>query len=442
MNLTKEDKSKKAEDIILLNVGGVSHEVLLKTLQRFPDSRLGNLSSSTIKDQTTKEYSQLTNEVYFDRSPIIFNDILDFYRTGKLHFNDESCAIRLSDELEFWMIAESNLSPCCKERYFVKKLEATREMHEETDTEENDQSCVWNLLENPSSSIPARMYYLVSLFFVLLYLLAMTLNTVPSVSGYDDKGRQVDNPKLILIQLFCVAFVTLEFILRLVFSPNKWFSPKNVWMKIVDFLAIFHFFILLALTNSENIKDYLYGDVNDTQDISSYDYDEYGNQDDEYGNQSIAGYDVEMLLLLLNMLRVIWILKLIRYSTGLQMVAKILWRSMKELLLLIQVLIVGVFFFGSLTYYAEYEEEGTPFRSLPHSFWFALVTITTVGYGDISPYTGFGKIVSCFCAIFGVLLMVLPLAVIAINFAGFYNKKKKEREIAEYVKASRNVAKA
>ena len=119
----------ETEDVIVLNVGGVRHEVFLKTLQKFPDSRLGNLSSSTAKKYPTDEF-------YFDRNPIIFNFILDFFRTGKLHFNDEICANSFCDELEFWMLSEGNLSPCCKEKYYMKKLQATREIKEETKAEE------------------------------------------------------------------------------------------------------------------------------------------------------------------------------------------------------------------------------------------------------------------------------------------------------------------
>ena len=225
--------------IITLNVGGVCHEVLWKTLQSIPNSRLGELPSPNTEKQQANSGPQ-TKNVYFDRNPIIFNSILDFYRTGKLHFNEDICPDSISDELQFWMISEDNISPCCQETFMMKKMKTARKVENKSKLNENQQvttSRIWNILENPSSSIPARLYSILSIFFVLLFLLAMALNSIPSIIQYDMNGRADPNQKLLLVQAVCICFCAIEFIIRFIFSPNKFQFAKG-WMNIVDILAI------------------------------------------------------------------------------------------------------------------------------------------------------------------------------------------------------------
>jgi ABC-type phosphate transport system permease subunit len=83
-------------------------------------------------------------------------------------------------------------------------------------------------------------------------------------------------------------------------------------------------------------------------------------------------------------------------------------------------LLIAMVIFSSAAYYAEAGEETSQLKSIPGAFWWAIVTMTTVGYGDVTPVGVWGKLVGTLCVIAGVLTIALPVPVVVANFNNFY----------------------
>ena len=107
---------------------------------------------------------------------------------------------------------------------------------------------------------------------------------------------------------------------------------------------------------------------------------------------------------------------------GLQVLGNTLKASLNELGMILFLLTFSVIIFSSGIYYAEHEMEHETFNSIPDAFWYSLVTITTVGYGDHVPLTLPGKLIGGACAISGVLTVAMAVPVVVNNF-DFYHKR-------------------
>ncbi|KAG7472515.1 hypothetical protein MATL_G00109710 [Megalops atlanticus] len=434
----KEDMARGEDsDKIVINVGGTRHETYKSTLRTLPGTRLAWLAdpdSQVNSDVDTGQTS--TNEFFFDRHPGIFAYVLNYYRTGKLHCPADVCGPLFEEELAFWGIDETDVEPCCWMTYRQHRdAEEALDIFEPPDPDEADedrelprrfgiedcpdrsrgccevwQPKIWALFEDPYSSRAARAIAFVSLFFILVSITNFCLETHEAFNEVENRTTEVmvgnvtrlvpvlesvPNPALNMVEGVCVVWFTFEFLVRIVCCPDKLLFVKNL-LNIIDFVAILPFYLEMGL-----------------KELSSK-----------------AATDVLGFLRVVRFVRILRIFKLTRHFVGLRVLGHTLRASVNEFCLLIIFLALGVLIFATMIYYAERigadpsDPSGsshTHFKNIPISFWWAVVTMTTLGYGDMYPQTWLGMMVGALCALAGVLTIAMPVPVIVNNFGMYYS---------------------
>uniref|UniRef100_A0A3P9HIH8 Potassium voltage-gated channel, shaker-related subfamily, member 1a n=1 Tax=Oryzias latipes TaxID=8090 RepID=A0A3P9HIH8_ORYLA len=473
-----EPADQECSERLVINISGLRFETQLKTLSRFPTTLLGD------PRKRIRFYDPLRNEYFFDRNRPSFDAILYYYQSGGRLRRPVSVPVDIFlEEIKFYELEEEVIE--------LFKDDEGLPREEERPLPSNEfQRQVWLLFEYPESSGPARMIAIVSVMVILISIVIFCLETLPEFkdvppepdnhangSAHEDEGfiREEERPlpekefqrqmwllfehpessntargiaivsvmvilisivifcletlpqlkvdstghfysvgnstfyykpniftdPFFVIETLCIIWFSFELIVRFLACPSKPAFFKNM-MNTIDIVAIIPYFITLGTELAED------------------------------PNKEAVGEQATSLAILrvIRLVRVFRIFKLSRHSKGLQILGQTLKASMRELGLLIFFLFIGVILFSSAVYFAEVEDGGS-FVSIPDAFWWAVVSMTTVGYGDMVPVTIGGKIVGSLCAIAGVLTIALPVPVIVSNFNYFYHRETEGEEQAQ-----------
>jgi len=127
-----------------------------------------------------------------------------------------------------------------------------------------------------------------------------------------------------------------------------------------------------------------------------------------------------LVIRVLRVLRIFRVLKLVQYVGETRRLMQALQASRRKITVFLFAVLTLVIIFGSLMYLIEDQQSG--FTSIPQSIYWAIVTLTTVGYGDISPQTGFGRAVSAIIMIIGYGIIAVPTGIVTAEITQVYKK--------------------
>ncbi|CAD8121853.1 unnamed protein product [Paramecium sonneborni] len=254
------------------------------------------------------------------------------------------------------------------------------------------QQHIYILLEDPQSSKLAKGIQIILLLSILLSCISIIVDSIyeSSNGSYDSVSSS--------IELYLFVFFGVEYLLRL-FSTSAFdksllqfiVSPMNL----IDFVSILPFLLSSILT------------------------------EDSFSQLRV--------LRLIRFIRIFRLFKLSRFLKEISMLAETVRNSLKDMLMLIVMLFLMVIFFSTIIYYLEYNEDENDqvenrINSIPEAIWWCIVTMTTVGYGDLIPHTIEGKFIACITALLGTTTISLPVAIMGINF---YRTLKENEETEE-----------
>jgi voltage-gated potassium channel len=131
----------------------------------------------------------------------------------------------------------------------------------------------------------------------------------------------------------------------------------------------------------------------------------------------------------MRLFRLFRVLKLARYSESLQTFIDVLRLKKEELVLMFFAILILLVISSSLVYEAEHEAQPDAFASIPAAMWWGIVTLATVGYGDVYPETDLGKLIGSIVVILGIGLFALPTGVLASGFAEVLARKKEKHRM-------------
>ena len=229
-------------------------------------------------------------------------------------------------------------------------------------------------------------------------MILICLNVIAVISGSVDELQIRYNKLFTYFEYFSIAIFTIEYLLRLWTAPYKFPPPKKPpifpylcyifsFMGIIDLCAILPFYLPF-----------------------------------------IVNVDLRVLRIL-RLFRLLRVLKLTRYNNSLKVIKKVLHEEREKLYITIFFMLIMILLASSIMYFAENAAQPDKFPNIPATLWWAVATLTTVGYGDVYPVTVLGKLLGGIISITGIGLIAMPSGIISMGLIKEVEEgKKKERK--------------
>lgn len=225
-----------------------------------------------------------------------------------------------------------------------------------------------------NDNIKSRIFSLFIQFLILLSIVTFSVETLPDLKP---QTRYI----LVSIETFCVIVFSIEYLLRVYVADNK---PKFVFsfFGIIDLLAILPFYLSFGI------------------DLRS--------------------------LRALRFLRLFRILKLARYNKAIKHFSQAIRVAREEILLFIFITLILIYFSAVGIYYFENQAQPEHFSSIFDSLWWSIITLTTVGYGDVYPITVGGRVFTFFILMIGLGIVAIPTGIISSALTKSVEKKNQK----------------
>lgn len=207
---------------------------------------------------------------------------------------------------------------------------------------------------------------------ILLSIITFSVETIPDLKP---------QTKIILqsIELFCVIIFSLEYVLRIYVADNKLRFIFSFY-GLIDLLAILPFYLSF-------------------------------------------GVDLRSLRAL-RFLRLFRVLKLVRYNRAMNHFTRAITSAKEEIFLFVFITLILIYFSAVGIYYFENQAQPEHFSSIFDSLWWSIITLTTVGYGDVYPITVGGKVFTFFILMIGLGIVAIPTGIISSALTKSIDKKE------------------
>ncbi|XP_064612428.1 potassium voltage-gated channel protein Shaw-like [Liolophura sinensis] len=407
---------------VTIDIGGKRFVTKRSTLLTVPNTRLSDML-------LVKNSNNDSAEFFFDRNPFLFEYILDYYRSGTLHLPHNRCGMAIKAELEFWGLHEAHVSSCCWHTFIqstnavatqlriAKEFSVLSQRHDAGLRAQTPKEKVWAFLAYPEWSPMAKIYALVSGFLVILSMLMLLLATLPEMrtefiskpsaenetesgncpnTSHVKQGRVLrtmatTKPHSVITytDLAIAVLFGIELVTKFLSCPNKFAFMKS-FRTITDAVYLAPIFVLHVIHCVDN------GFWPSLQNSRAF-----------------------VLLQILFVLRVLRLHRVACCLRGYKVLVLSLRASLKELTLLITLTLFTAIIFAFVIFFLEMAHQDSIHNAFV-GMWWAVITMTSVGYGDVYPVTPGGYVIGVLCAFVGIIALSLPVPMIANNFNIYY----------------------